>query len=353
MTLDKEALYMITTKTPFRISFFGGGTDYPDWVRENGGAVLSTSINKYCYITSRYLPRFFDYTHRIVWSKMELCKAINEIGHPAIREGLKYLGFDDDFGMEIHHQGDLPARSGIGSSSSFVVGLLKNLYGHKGKITNAHDLAKEAIYFEKSVLGEQVGYQDQIAAAYGGMNLIKFRTDSTFSVEPVLLNMDYLKELESRLILFFTGTSRTSSVIAEDIVSNIPQKKANLKRMQQMTYEATNLLAKEEDLSFFGHMLHEGWTLKKSLSSQITNTVIDEAYDIAIENGAIGGKLLGAGASGFMLFYVPESYQKQVKEALGLLHVPFKFGVGGSQIIYHAPEEHVREEEPTVEGACL
>ena len=326
---------MIISRTPFRISFFGGGTDYPAWYLEEGGAVLSTTIDKYCYISCRFLPPFFNIKHRIVWSHIETVSTISEILHPAVREGLRFLGFDDSVGLEIHHQGDLPARAGMGSSSSFAVGLIKALTALRGQMINKHDLALKAIELEQNVLKEHVGSQDQVAAAYGGLNVIHFSPNGDFQVEPVTIPASRITELQSRLLLFYTGTSRLASEVAADVVANLQSKQEVLRQMRSFVDQAVSLLNGNGSLDDFGRLLHENWKLKCQQSEFITNPIVDGIYKTAIEHGALGGKLLGAGGSGFIVFYVPPERQPHVKEALsGYLHVPFRFESEGCRLIY-------------------
>jgi len=332
---------MIISRTPFRISFFGGGTDYPVWYLKEGGAVLSTTIDKYCYITCRILPPFFNIKHRIVWSHIETVSSISEILHPAVREGLRYLGFDDSVGLEIHHQGDLPARSGMGSSSSFSVGLIKALKGLRGELIGKHELALKAIEFEQNILKENVGCQDQVAAAYGGFNSIRFLQNGDIQVEPVTVASSRIKTLESRLLLFYTGNTRFASEVASKVMASIPKKGNLLRRLYSMVDEGLSILGSERDLDDFGRLLHEAWMVKRKINDIVSNNVIDEIYDTAMKHGALGGKLLGAGASGFIVFYVPQEKQRAVIEALPhYLHVPFKFKNEGSTIIYYNPKSN-------------
>lgn len=325
---------MIISRTPFRISFFGGGTDYPAWYQENKGAVLSTTIDKYCYLTVRYLPPFFPYKHRIVWSKIELVKEINEILHPAARATLNFLKINK--GMEIHHDGDLPARTGLGSSSAFTVGLLNSLYALKGMILSKERLAKEAIHIERDVLKENVGSQDQVAVAYGGFNKITFGGNDEIKVEPITVEKTRIKELEEHLMLYFTGFSRFASEIAKDQIKNTPEKKRELTIMYQMVDEAIKILNEKKDILEFGKLLNETWQLKKNLSNKISTPGIDNMYQRALKAGAIGGKLLGAGGGGFMILFVPPEIQSQIRERLSnLLYVPFRFENSGSQIIFY------------------
>ena len=322
---------MIISKTPLRISFFGGGTDYPVWFRKNGGAVLSTTIDKYCYLTVRYLPPFFPHKHRIVYSKVETVNSVSEILHPVVRGALEFLKIEK--GTEIHYDADLPANSGLGSSSSFTVGLLKSLYALNGVALSRERLAKEAIYIERDVLKESVGSQDQTAAAYGGFNKISFYDNDKISVEPITIGNEKMKELENNLMLFFTGASRFASDIAKVQIENTPKKEKELSLMYKMVDRAIGILNRG-DLNDFGRLLDETWQLKKSLSDKISNPMIDDIYKRALRAGALGGKILGAGGGGFILFFVPSENQEKVKEELkNLLYVPFHFENLGSQII--------------------
>ncbi len=327
---------MIITRTPFRISFFGGGTDYPIWFQENGGAVLATTINKYCYISVRYLPPFFDYKSRVVWSKIELINNVGEIQHPSVRAVVNHLNMD--LGIALHHDADLPARTGLGSSSSFTVGLLYALYGLKGLLTSKQQLAREAIHIEQEILKENVGCQDQIMAAHGGFNRIDFVDRDQSQITPIILSKEKLHLLQEHLMLFFTGLSRTASDIAKEQIENTHHKRQELKRMHQMVSEAVNILKEENDLMSFGRLLHENWKLKRSLSDKISNPYIDRLYDRAIKGGALGGKLLGAGGGGFLLLFARPECHREIRAALGeLLCVPFQFENLGSQIIYFEP----------------
>jgi D-glycero-alpha-D-manno-heptose-7-phosphate kinase len=330
---------LIISKTPYRISFFGGGTDYPAWYREEGGAVLSTAIDKYCYISCRVLPPFFNIRHRIVWSHIETVSSVAEILHPAVREGMRFLGFDDRVGLEIHHQGDLPARAGMGSSSSFAVGLIKALVALRGETIDKRELALKAIELEQDVLKDSVGSQDQVVAAYGGLNVIRFSQDGDIRVEPVAVPDSRKVELESRLMLFYLGTSRLSSEIASKVIESFAKKQAVLRRMHRMVDEALSILVHQSSLDDFGRLLHETWMLKRDLSSVVSNPLVDQVYEAAIKHGALGGKLLGAGGTGFMAFYVPPDAQPSVRQALSAyLHVPFEFEEAGSTLVYHNPE---------------
>lgn len=327
---------MIISRTPFRISFFGGGTDYPVWYKKNSGAVLSSAIDKYCYITVRYLPPFFEHKHRIVYSKIENVKHINEIQHPVVNALLKLLKINR--GIEVHHDGDLPARSGLGSSSAFTAGMLNSLYALKGEIISKAYLAKQAIEVERNILKENVGSQDQIAVAYGGFNKIIFHNNHDFKIEPVTLEKKRIVDLQSCLMLFFTGLSRFATEIAAEQIKNIVRKKKELTLMQQMVDYALEILNSKTDIRKFGELLHESWQLKKSLSKKISNPIIDNLYERALKNGAIGGKLLGAGGGGFMLLFVPPQARERIRAELkDLLEVGFSFENNGSQIIYYNP----------------
>ena len=327
---------MIITKTPYRISFFGGGTDYPQWYSQNPGAVLSTTIDKYCFISCRKLPQFFDHKYRIVYSVIESITNLKEIQHPSVRETLMWKQISD--GLEIHHDGDLPARSGLGSSSSFTVGLINALEAYCGNLISKKELAKNAIHIEQDLIKENVGSQDQIATAYGGLNKIKFFNDH-FEVNPVIISKQKKENLNNHLMLFFTGTTRISSQIAVDHISNIKKKNNELILMYQMVNEAVKILQQEDNsLNDFGYLLHESWKLKKSLSDKVSNSLIDSIYMTALKAGALGGKLLGAGGGGFMIFFVPIDKQDNVKECLkNLIHVPFKFEHQGSNVVLYEP----------------
>ncbi|MBI4596899.1 MAG: kinase [Candidatus Omnitrophica bacterium] len=337
---------MIISRTPFRISLFGGGTDYPAWYRERGGAVLVTTMNKYCYLSCRWLPPFFDYASRVVWSQIELVNDASKIQHPVVRETLKFLNITQ--GVELHHTGDLPARTGLGSSSSFTVGLLHALYGLKGMMPSKAQLARDAIHVEQERLNEHVGCQDQVITAFGGLNRIEFLRDGTFHVSPVMLAEDRLAELQDHLMLFFTGVSRNASEIAAEQIKATERKVAELQRMHQMVDEAIRLLQGTEDIAVLGRLLHDGWQLKKSLTDRISTAQIDEMYDAALRAGAIGGKLLGAGGGGFFLVFARPTDHERVSEALrDLLHVPFRFEHAGSRIIFYEPQEVPERERIT------
>ena len=329
---------MIISRTPFRVSFFGGGTDYPAWYRAHGGTVLATTINKYCYISCRYLPPFFEHKIRVVYSKIENCQDVGEISHPAVRDVLRYLQIDR--GVEIHHDGDLPARSGMGSSSAFTVGLLHALYALKGQIPSVHQLTKESTYVEQELLREAVGCQDQVLAAYGGFNHIVFHQNGDISVRPMTLAPERISELNSHLMLFFTGVNRTASDIAQSYSQNLETKDKAMRAMCDMVQQGIAILNGGEDLDRFGNLLHEGWLVKRSLSARISNDYIEQLYQEARVAGAIGGKLLGAGGGGFMLLFVRPRDQERMRERLRhLIYVPFRFEFSGSRIIFFDPEE--------------
>ncbi len=331
---------MIISRTPYRVSFFGGGTDYPAWYRKEGGAVLSTTIDKYCYISCRYLPPFFECRHRIVWSHIETVGAISEILHPAIRGGLQYLGFDDSVGLEIHHHGDLPARSGIGSSSTFSVGLIKALLALQGNQIGKRDLALKAIDLEQNCLKESVGSQDQVAAAYGGLNVIRFLQNDTFEVNPLPVSKERAAELEKNLLLLYTGESRMGGAIAAQVIAGLQKKASLLRKLSGMVDLAAGILLGGGNIEDFGRLLHESWMLKRELADCVSSGPVDDIYQTALKHGAIGGKLLGAGAKGFMLFYVPAENQNAVRKALpNYLWVPLQLNQEGSSIIYYGSNQ--------------
>lgn len=335
---------MIISRTPFRISFFGGGTDYPAWYLKHGGAVLATTIDKYCYITCRHLPPFFEHKFCVIYSKMEYCRTVDEIAHPAVREVLRYLKCER--GLEIHHDGDLPARSGMGSSSAFTVGLLHALYALNGQMVSKKQLAMESIHVEQHLLKETVGSQDQVLAAYGGLNQVSFTSNGEISIKPITIAPSRMKELNSHLMLFYTGIKRTASNIADSYVNGIEERKRQLRIMKDLVEESVSILNSDQDLLGFGELLHEAWQAKRSLSSSVSNSLVDDIYEQAISAGALGGKLTGAGGGGFLLLFVPPSQQKIVRERLNkLIYVPFKFEFAGSQIIFFDQEEDYSEEE--------
>jgi D-glycero-alpha-D-manno-heptose-7-phosphate kinase len=333
---------MVISRTPFRISFFGGGTDYPAWYRQHGGSVLAATINKYCYLTCRYLPPFFEHRIKVVYSKIETVHTVDEIQHPAVRELLRYLSIEH--GVEVHHDGDLPRRSGMGSSSSFTVGLLHALYALKGQIVGKRQLALESIHIEQDVLKENVGSQDQVCAAYGGVNLISFYPNGDISVRPVTLTPQRQRELESHLMLFYTGIMRTASDIAASFISQLAQRTETLRRMRELVDASSEILSGAGDINEFGRLLHEAWLAKRSLSEKVSNSQVDFLYQEALDAGAVGGKLLGAGGGGFMLLFVPPEKQTALRSRLNkLIHVPFEFEFAGSQIIFFEPGEDFTE----------
>jgi D-glycero-alpha-D-manno-heptose-7-phosphate kinase len=330
---------MIITSTPLRISFFGGGTDYPIWYRQYGGSVLSTTIDKSCFITCRWLPPFFEYHSRISYTKVENVGQNNVIQHPSVRACLQFLGIAD--GIEIHHIADLPARSGLGTSSAFTVGLLLGLYALKNLMRDKHALAAEAIHVEQELLREAVGAQDQVSAAYGGFNRINFDTDGSIEVRRMLASPDRLAELEQHLALYFTGFSRFASEIAQEQLKMTPHKKQELDTMLQLVDEAEAIIASpDRPLNEFGRLLHESWKIKRTLTQKISNASIDEIYEAGLSAGALGGKLLGAGGGGFMLFFVPPERREALRTRLKkLLCIPFAFSNRGSHVVVYEPEE--------------
>ena len=322
---------MSITRTPYRCSLFGGGTDYPSWYKEHGGSVLTGTIDKYCYLSVRYMPAFLGFKYNACWSKMERVNKLEDIEHSGVRGCLQYMGVDD--GFEVNHAGDLPARSGLGSSSAFTVGMLHALHALKGRHVSKAQLSREAIEVEQVVLKETVGIQDQIQCAHGGFNHIEIHRDGSYTVSPVIIRDERKAALESRLMLFFTGIQRSSSEIAASQVSNIERKGTELKAIQSLVPRALDAVT-NGSLDDVGSLLHETWMLKRELSDKVSSDEIDCLYNAAREAGAIGGKLLGAGSGGFFLFYVPEDKQASVREAMnGLLDIPFKFEHGGSQIV--------------------
>jgi D-glycero-alpha-D-manno-heptose-7-phosphate kinase len=330
---------MIITRTPFRISFFGGGTDLPAWYRENGGAVVSTTINKYSYVHCRKLPPFFDYKHKIVFfSKQETFNEIREIQHPAVREIYSFMKVNE--GLVMQHDADLPSHSGLASSSAFTVGLLHALYALQGKIVTKKRMALEAIHIEQEMIKEAVGSQDQVAVAFGGLNRIDFSSNHNIEVTPITIGNDKCQLLQDNLMLFFTGFARFAVEIEQDKLKNLDKRFEELKSMHSMVDSAVEILNGDtENLDDFGRLLHETWIRKKSLSSKVSNEHIDEIYKTAINAGALGGKILGAGGGGFMLFYAKPENKESIKKALHkLLHVPFRFDTLGSQVIYYSEE---------------
>lgn len=327
---------MILSRTPFRLSFFGGGTDYPSWYRTRGGTVLGATINKYCYLSCRYLPPFFEHRIRIVYSKIENCQTVNEIQHPAVRECLRYLQIGD--GLEIHHDGDLPARGGIGSSSAFTVGLLHALHTLRGRAVSKHELALQAIHLEQDLLSEAVGSQDQVLTCYGGLNRVEFQTHGDFIVSPVFLEREALEDFTDHFLLFFTGLQRNASDIAKTYSNRLFEKEREMLAISQMVQAGLDAL-KRADYAYFGGLLHEYWKLKRALSPRISHPSIDRLYGEAISAGALGGKLVGAGGGGYLMLFAPPTRHSNILQRLSaLLHIPFRFESAGSQIIDFDPD---------------
>jgi len=329
---------MIITRTPFRISLFGGGTDYPDFYREHGGAVLAGSINRYCYLSVRHLPPFFDHTYRVVYSNSELTSSVADIVHPSVRECLRLM--DIEHGLEIVHTGDLPARSGLGSSSSFTVGLLLALNAHKGRMVSKMELAEQAIRVEQDMIGENVGSQDQTLAAFGGLNIARFNgtKGDHIRVTPLCISRERIQELESHLMLFFTGLVRNASDIAQEQVRKIPRLTPELSAMRDMVDEGAAIINGSGDIREFGRLLDCSWKIKRGLTDQISTARIDEIYELARREGALGGKLLGAGGGGFLLLFARPQDHKRIAESIGILRVPFSFEFCGAQfVLYEAP----------------
>lgn len=335
---------MIICRTPFRISLFGGGTDYPDWYRAHGGAVLATTIDKYCYLTCRFLPPFFEHRIRLVYRRIETCSTIDEVKHPAVRAVLRFLHFER--GIELHHDGDLPARSGMGSSSAFTVGLLHALHGLRGELVTKAQLAREGLYIEQDALKETVGSQDQVMAAHGGLRHLVFHPNGEIAVNPLVLPGERLAELKAHLMLFYTGIARTAADVARSYVAAIQSRRRQLRLMKELVEESIDVLLSGMDICALGDLLHEAWQAKRTLSSAVSNKEIDVLYETARTAGAIGGKLTGAGGGGFLLLFVPPEKQEAVRAALGgRLHVPFDFESAGSQIIFYEPQVDYREAE--------
>ena len=323
---------MIISKTPYRISFFGGGSDYPEWYNDFGGTVLSTTINKYLYITCRELPGFFDHKYRIVWSKIENVKKIEQIKHQAIKKILKHYKYNK--GLEIHYDGDLPARSGMGSSSSFVVGLINALFKMNNKVLNKKDLAKKSLFIEQKIMNEVVGSQDQIAAAYGGFNRIVFQKNNLFKLKKIKTNKN-LRLLEDNLILIYTSINRTAHHIASSYVKNLTSTKKNYINEIINHVEEGQKIIEKGNIDDFGRLLNSAWEVKKQLGKSITNNKINDLYDYALKNGALGGKILGAGGGGFLLLYMKKKDRiKFLNKNKKIINIPFKFSNTGSEIIF-------------------
>jgi D-glycero-alpha-D-manno-heptose-7-phosphate kinase len=327
---------MIITKTPFRMSFFGGGTDIPEFFNKHGGAVISTTIDKYCYVNVRHLPRFFEYTTELSYSEIERVSRLRDIKHPAIREAMKLLDMHE---IRLSYEADLPARTGLGTSSSFAVGMLNAFYCLKGKYADKKKLADDAIHLERGLCSEAGGWQDQIAAAFGGLNRIDF-SEGRYDVKPVIISRERKKRLNAGLMMFFTGFSRFSADIQAETVSGIDANAERLAGMKEAVDEAERVLTSEDaDLDEIGELLDKSWRLKRGTGGRISSGHIDALYDKGIGAGALGGKLLGAGGGGFLLFYVPPAKRGAVARALGdLMHVPFEFEDAGTRVIHYTPE---------------
>ncbi|TCZ57276.1 GHMP family kinase ATP-binding protein [Roseicella aquatilis] len=332
---------MIIVRTPLRVSFFGGGTDHPAWfTRPEPGAVLSTTIDKYVYVQLRRLPGVFDFNYRIAWGMLEEVRSVRDIQHPVVRCILEHYNRSDETGYEIIYNADLPSRTGLGSSSAFTVALLHAWFGNHGRLCARPFLAREAIHVEQQLLGETVGSQDQIAAAYGGLNRIDFGSDGTFSVAPLLVPQGRREALQASLMLFFTGFSRSAQEVEKRKIAHYDERVSELRSLYEMVGEGERILLNpHRPLSEFGDLLHEAWCAKRSLDKSVSNSVIDEAYAAARAAGARGGKLLGAGGGGFLMMYVPLECQDAVREALrNLTYVPFRMEREGSSVVLYNPE---------------
>jgi D-glycero-alpha-D-manno-heptose-7-phosphate kinase len=329
---------MIITRTPFRISFFGGGTDHPEWFYKHGGSVLTTTIDKYCYITCRYLPPFFEHKHRVVYSVVETVNNNDEIEHPIVRAIFNWAKVKN--GLEVHYDGDLPARSGMGSSSSFTVGLINALYGLAGKMVSKRTLSMDAIYVERDIVKENVGFQDQISAAFGGLNLVEFRQNGDFNVSPLIISPQRKQELHDHLMLCFTGCSRIASEIEKTKIDNIDNLQAQLTLLYTMVNDAIDILQDDnKPIEAFGELLDVSWKCKRGLSSNVSTPEIDLIYETAIGAGAIGGKILGAGGGGFLLLFARPEKHAEIRSRLNhLVHVPFNFENSGSSVVFYKPE---------------
>lgn len=334
---------MIITKTPFRMSFFGGGTDMEGFFKENGGAVISTTFDKFCYVNVRHLPRFFDWTTELTYSKIEKVTDVDDINHPAVRNAMKMLDMHE---IRLTYEADLPARSGLGTSSSFAVGMLNAFYALKGKYADKKKLADEAIYLERVLCKEAGGWQDQIAASYGGFNRIKFNADG-YEVLPVIISPERKKQLNDNLLMFFTGFTRFSAAVQQTNNLGAKDKIAQLKEMLSLVDDAEKVLTdKNADLDDFGRLLDHTWRLKRQTGSAVSTDSIDGLYEKGISAGALGGKLLGAGGGGFLVFYVQPEKRKLVKETMkDLMYIPFEFENGGTRVIHYTPETYIPKEE--------
>ena len=334
---------MIITKTPFRISFFGGGTDMPSFFNEHGGAVISTTFDKYAYVNVRHLPPFMPYYTELCYSRFERVNDVNDIEHPAIREAMRMLDIHE---IRLTYEGDLPARTGLGTSSTFAVGMLNAFYALKGKYVGKRKLAEDAIYLERELCKESGGWQDQIAAAFGGLNRIDF-SNNQFKVTPIIIHPEKKKLLNDSLMLFFTGISRFSSEVQKDTMSNQDKKLAQLKEMLSLVDDAQSILeSKHSDLNEFGRLLDHTWRLKRDTGGKISNNSIDALYERGLKAGALGGKLLGAGGGGFLLFYIePDKKEALLKEFDELMHVPFKFETEGTSVVHYNPIVYIPRKE--------
>lgn len=328
---------MIITQTPFRMSFFGGGTDMEDFFREHGGAVLSTTFDKYCYVNVRHLPRFFDYSTELSYSKTERVTAVDQIVHPAIRNAMQMLDMHE---LRLTYEADLPARSGLGTSSSFAVGMLNAFYALKGKYADKRKLADEAIHLERVLCNETGGWQDQIAASFGGLNRINFSADG-YEVFPIIISPERKRQLNHNLLMFFTGFTRFSSEVQKENMADGRDKTVQLKEMLSLVDSAENVLTdKDGDLDEFGRLLDYTWKLKRQTGSAVSTEGIDAYYERGVKAGALGGKLLGAGGGGFLVFYVQPEHREAVMRAMSdLMYIPFEFENGGTRVIYYSPEE--------------
>ena len=345
---------MIITRTPLRVSFFGGGTDYPDHFREHGGQTLGVAINYYSYITVKSLAPLFDYAIRVGYRRTELAQHLDEVEHPSVRECLRYMGVEGN--VEVDYIGDLPARSGLGSSSSFTVGLLHALHAYKGELTTRDQLAREAVYVEQQMIGERVGVQDQYLCAHGGLTHLKMRRDGQIKAQAVPLRSNRLEDFHSHLMLFYTGLQRNAHDVLDEQIANTRQGTvtADLHQMSDLVDQGIEVLTSERSLSVFGELLHDAWEIKRGLSRKISNADIDRHYAAARRAGAVGGKLLGAGGGGFLLFVAPPERQAGIARALWpLKQVPFQFDFTGSDIAFYHPEGHlVTPQAVTLERAA-
>ena len=327
---------MVITQTPFRMSFFGGGTDFPGFFEKYGGSVISTTFDKYCFVTVSHLPRFFDYKNQITYSRIERTNTVDEIEHPAVRKAMEYLDMHE---LRMIYEADLPARSGLGTSSSFAVGMINAFYALKGKYADKMQLARDAIYVERTLCKESGGVQDRLAASFGGLNRINFSSEE-YVVNPLIIPKERKQLLNDNLMLFFTGFSRFSSDIAKSQERATRDKTQELKETLTLVDEAEKILTSRESLDEFGKLLDYAWKIKRGITNKISNDSINNIYEHALEAGALGGKLLGAGGGGFLLFYVEKDKQNAVRKALNnLLYVPFEFENGGTRVLYYKSED--------------